>query len=210
MAYNKNNYEHNRLTPKQEKFVEQILLGKSQRQAYYEAYPASRKWKDYSVDVAANHLMENNKVITRLKEAGYQNKKKIEWTRNKALETILHIMELNNEDLERIKSAYDREREQAEAELVKLAQLMTVDGVDKNAIVARMKDVNDRIAQLDKQRRVNATNVKGVYEGAKILNRMFGLDITKVEINTKDEEREEMEKLSVDELRELIKVSNKE
>lgn len=210
MAYNKDNYENNRLTAKQEKFVEQILLGKSQHDAYLEAYPAAKRWTRNAIDVAANHLINNEKVVKRLKEAGYQNKKKIEWTRNKALETILHIIELNNEDLDRIAQAYDRERQQAETELVKLAQLMTMENIDKNAVVAKMKEVNDRIAQLDKQRRVNATNVRGVYEGAKILNRMFGLDITKVEINTQDEEREEMEKLTAEQLKELIKVSSKE
>ena len=50
----------------------------------------------------------------------------------------------------------------------------------------------------------------GIYEGAKILNRMFGYDITKVEVSTEDTERDEMEKLSVDELKELINISKKE
>jgi len=49
----------------------------------------------------------------------------------------------------------------------------------------------------------------GIYEGAKILNRMFGYDITKVEIKQEDEERNEMDKLSVEELRQLININNK-
>lgn len=49
----------------------------------------------------------------------------------------------------------------------------------------------------------------GIYEGAKILNRMFGYDITKVEIQQEDEEREEIDKLSVEDLREILKASKK-
>ena len=57
-----------KLTPKQEKFVDGILQGKSQRQAYIEAYPKAKKWKETSVDSNASQLMENTKVLQRLKE----------------------------------------------------------------------------------------------------------------------------------------------
>ena len=39
---------------------------------------------------------------------------------------------------------------------------------------------------------------------------MMGFDITKVEINQVDDEREEMEKLTAEELKELINISKKE
>ena len=38
MAYNKDNYDNQRLTPKQEIFVEEIAKGKSQYEAYTTAY----------------------------------------------------------------------------------------------------------------------------------------------------------------------------
>lgn len=44
----------------------------------------------------------------------------------------------------------------------------------------------------------------GIFEGAKILNRMFGYDVTKVEVKNIDEDREELNKLSADELRKVI------
>ena len=68
MAYNKDNYDNNRLTDKQEKFIYAIMDGKSQREAYRQAYPKARKWKDASVDVAASQLLNNNKIIIRLEE----------------------------------------------------------------------------------------------------------------------------------------------
>lgn len=201
MAYNKDNYENHNLTPKQEKFVEGILQGKTQYESYIEAYPSAKTWKRFSVDSAANHLMNNNKIVTRLKEMGWKEQKQVEWTRKRALETINRVIELNNEDMERINNAYMRERQEAEAELVRLATLMTMEDIDKTAVAAKMRQVNDRIAQLDKQPRVNKTNINGILESAKVLNRMFGLDITKVEINSNDEERDNMKALSKEELR---------
>ena len=57
-----------KLTPQQEKFVFYLIQGKSQRQAYYEAYPNSRKWQEKSVDSAASNLLKNNKVAIRYYE----------------------------------------------------------------------------------------------------------------------------------------------
>ena len=74
-----------------------------------------------------------------------------------------------------------------------------------------MQQITAEIAYRKKQRKQYNTYTKDIYEGAKILNRMFGFDITKVEIAQEDIERNEMEKLTVDELKELINVSkNKE
>ena len=56
------------LTAKQEKFVQEIVKGKSQREAYRTAYPKSRNWKDSSVDCRASTLLKNAKVMQRLQE----------------------------------------------------------------------------------------------------------------------------------------------
>lgn len=201
MAYNKDNYENHNLTPKQEKFIEGILQGKTQYESYIEAYPVAKKWARNSVDSTASQLLDNPKIIQRLKEMGWKEQKKVEWTRKRALETINRVIQLNNEDMERINNAYIRERQEQEAELVRLATLMTMEDIDKNAVIEKMRQVNERIVYLDKQPRINKTNVAGILESAKVLNRMFGLDITKVEINNSDDERENMKSLSKEELK---------
>lgn len=201
MAYNKDNYDSNKLTPKQEKFIEGILQGKTQYESYIEAYPTSKKWLRNSVDRNASVLMSDTKILQRLKEMGWKEQKQVEWTRKRALATINRVIELNNEDMERINNAYIRERQEQEAELVRLATLMTMEDIDKTAVAAKMRQVNKRIAQLDKQPRMNKTNINGILESAKVLNRMFGLDITKVEINSNDEERDNMKTLSKEELK---------
>lgn len=57
-----------KLTQKQEKFVQELIKGKSQRQAYRTAYPNSKKWKDNVVDVKASELLKNGKVSVRYNE----------------------------------------------------------------------------------------------------------------------------------------------
>lgn len=68
MAYNKDNYDENRLTPKQELFVDNILEGKTQYEAYITAYPKAKNWLRNTVDSRASVLMNNKKIIKRLME----------------------------------------------------------------------------------------------------------------------------------------------
>lgn len=54
-----------KLTDKQEKFVQELLKGKSQREAYRIAYPNSVKWTDNALDSRASRLLKSDKVLTR-------------------------------------------------------------------------------------------------------------------------------------------------
>jgi len=54
------------LTPKQEKFIQNIIQGMSQREAYKDAYKA--KYKDEVIDVRACELFNSSKVQVRYKE----------------------------------------------------------------------------------------------------------------------------------------------
>ena len=56
------------LTEKQELYVQNLIKGMSQREAYRNAYPKSKKWKDSSVDTRASQLLKTHKVLTRYQE----------------------------------------------------------------------------------------------------------------------------------------------
>ena len=56
----------NMLRPKQEKFIQNIIKGMSQRQAYKEAYDV--KYSDKSIDEKASTLFNSGKVQERYKE----------------------------------------------------------------------------------------------------------------------------------------------
>ena len=63
------------LTPQQEKFVQEVVSGKNQSEAYRVAYPASRRWQPATVHQAASRLMADSKVSARvasLQEAAAQ------------------------------------------------------------------------------------------------------------------------------------------
>ncbi len=53
---------------KQEKFVQGLLSGLSQRKAYLAAYPSAKRWKASTVDVKACELAKDDKILVRLNE----------------------------------------------------------------------------------------------------------------------------------------------
>lgn len=91
------------LTDKQEIFIQQLLKGKSQREAYRTAYPTSRKWKDDSVDCEASKLFHSTKVSQRYqelkKEIEEEHKKKNLWNKEKALTGLLWLMQKAQNDI---------------------------------------------------------------------------------------------------------------
>lgn len=115
-------------------------------------------------------------------------------------------MDMNKKEMERLDEAYQQEIDILEAKLMELsgiaAQMKTPDQMYK--LGKQMQDITAQIAKAKKQKRTYATNIHGVFEGAKILNRMFGYDITKVEVKNVDEEREELNKLTADELKKVL------
>ena len=56
------------LTSKQERYVQELIKGKSQREAFRIAYPSSISWKDNIVDINASKLFKNTKVSIRHEE----------------------------------------------------------------------------------------------------------------------------------------------
>lgn len=78
-----------KLTQKQEKYVQELIKGKSQREAYRIAYPSSKKWKDNVVDVKASELLKNGKVSVRYNEL---RGKVIKRTEEKAIITAEEII----------------------------------------------------------------------------------------------------------------------
>jgi len=90
---------YKKLTPKQEKFVQGIVAGLSQRQAYKQAGYSVKNKDDNYIDSNASRLMKNTKVMTRyrdlIKESSNmvlwsreQSFTEYEWLKNKAKETI--------------------------------------------------------------------------------------------------------------------------
>lgn len=73
-----------KLTPKQELFVQGIISGLSQRQAYRKAYPSAKKWRDNVVDNKASELLKNGEVLVRYRELLKQFSNMSLWSREQA------------------------------------------------------------------------------------------------------------------------------
>lgn len=56
------------ITQQQEIYVQALARGKTQRKAYYEAYPHSKKWKESSVDNKASALKRKPEIKARYEE----------------------------------------------------------------------------------------------------------------------------------------------
>ena len=81
------------LTTKQEKYVQELIKGKSQREAYKVAYPKSENWKEATIDTNACNLLKNNKVLTRYNELRDKTANKAIWTRERSINTLVNIMQ---------------------------------------------------------------------------------------------------------------------
>ena len=86
------------LTPKQEKFVQALISGMSQYEAYKEAYNANRM-KDATIYNNAYKLMQNNEILTRYNELLEEHKKKALYTRENSINDLIWIKEKAKEDI---------------------------------------------------------------------------------------------------------------
>ncbi len=89
---------------KHERYVQNLISGMSQRQAYRDAFPASRKWKDETVDSKASVLF-SGKVLERYQEIQEEQKQDAlltRWEKRKLLADIARSKA--SEDSDRIRA----------------------------------------------------------------------------------------------------------
>lgn len=88
-----------RLTIKQEKYVQGLIEGLSQREAYRRAYP-NTKMKDKTIDEEASKMLKNPKISQRYEELISEHKAKALWTREEAVETLRWLKKKAEDDIE--------------------------------------------------------------------------------------------------------------
>ena len=87
------------LTTKQEIFVQRLIEGDSQTDAYRFAYNCENM-KDSTITNNAYKLMQNNEISTRYEELLEEHKKKALWNRGKAEEKLLWLLDKSQESIE--------------------------------------------------------------------------------------------------------------
>ena len=97
------------LTAKREKFVRGLVAGLSQRQAYYEAYPNSKKWKPETVDNKASKLFKENEILARYNALMEEHKNKALWTREEAINELKWLYKQAIKSIEEQDEGYVRQ-----------------------------------------------------------------------------------------------------
>ena len=96
------------LTPKQEKYVQGLVAGLSQRQAYIQAY-STKNMKDTTIDNNAYKLMQNNEISTRYNELMDEHKEKALWTREQAVNDLIWLKEQAKKSIKEQDEGYIRQ-----------------------------------------------------------------------------------------------------
>ena len=82
-----------KLTPVEERFANEVALGKSQAAAYRIANPRSTKWKDGSVYVKASLMMGKDKVKKRIAEIQQMLLIRSIWSREQSVMALKEVID---------------------------------------------------------------------------------------------------------------------
>lgn len=87
-----------KLTPKQEKFVQGLVSGLSQRKAYRASY-STQNMKDSTVDEKASRLFKQDKIRARYEALMDEHKAKALWTREEAINDLKWLKEQSKKSI---------------------------------------------------------------------------------------------------------------
>ena len=161
------------LTRAQEVFINELIKGKSQRQAFLKAYPskASNQWN--SIDSAASTLLKQEKVTKRYNELRKQIRAKeqaeTQWTREQAIKTLRGIIDKNQEEYDRIQAVIEEEIE---------TLLEKIKANPKKAV-----KLTEELIRKRKSRIVTATHNAGIISAVSELNKMQGFNEETINLN---------------------------
>ena len=80
------------LTSQQEAFARGVAEGKTQAEAYREAYPKARRWKASSVYSQASRMLENPKVSARVEAIRAELAERSLWSREQSVEALKGVI----------------------------------------------------------------------------------------------------------------------
>lgn len=86
------------LTAKREKFVQELIKGKSQREAYKEAYNC-KNMKDETIDKRASELFSDGEVRGRYDELINKSADEALWTREQAINDLIAIKNAGQQNM---------------------------------------------------------------------------------------------------------------
>lgn len=133
--------------PRWERYCQERLAGKSQRQAMLAAYPSRARWKEKSVDDAACKLEDNTEVIQRLEALKASSAKRAAITRAQVLDGMADAFMRANEllALQSVSYSVDEFGEAHPTNVTKISQaaITGVSSIGKTLLENLPNDVPD-------------------------------------------------------------------
>ena len=91
------------LTPKQEKFAQEVASGKSQADAYRAAFNCARS-KPNTIIQSASRLMADRNISARVEELKAKLSEKALWTREESVNVLAQIAKEAEKDADRVRA----------------------------------------------------------------------------------------------------------
>lgn len=92
------------INAKHEKFVQCLVMGMSQRKAYREAFTASKRWKDGTVDNKASKLFKADEIMARYQELQEESQDAAIMTRKERMVALSDIAREGEKESDMIKA----------------------------------------------------------------------------------------------------------
>lgn len=166
------------LTKKQEKFVQELVKGKSQREAYKSAYNTANM-KDSTIDKRASELLKDGEITGRYEELIKKSVEKTEWEATEVRkEIIIQLMNILQADVKNYYSFTHPKRGAAKAKLkdltnvdTKAIQAITTDAKGNNHVklydklnaIRELKEIFGLVEQVSDDKNVITINVPKEY-----------------------------------------------
>lgn len=146
-----------KLTAKQEKYVQGLVAGLSQREAYRKAYPNSVKWKDSAVDSNASTLFKNAKVLQSYNKLMGEHKRKALWTREESVNKLKWLIDKSIDSIDSIDEGYVRQGTSG-ALMSAIQELNKLEGVYPDDQLKRKKlevEIESKQKELESEQSIN-------------------------------------------------------
>ena len=195
-----------KLTVKQEKYVQGLFAGLSQREAYKQAYNAGNM-KDNTIDRVAYDMANNPKITARLRQLTDELKSRNMVTVERVLAELARVAYANGSDYAKVvEKSYVEDIKDEEGNIVdvkehkyKTVEVVETDKLeqDKLAAIAGIKSTKEGI-EVKTNDKIKALELMGKYLGMfvdKVETKNLNIDLTDVPDSELDAEIEKYKKL---------------
>lgn len=163
------------VTLQEERYINRLLQGYNQADAYLYAFPQTRIKKGQALYDVASKVFNRPRVQRRFKELEAELRErelvKTGWTREQAIETLRFVIACNKKDMERINQAYDNE--------IKFLQNLLNNASDEEEVNKLAREM----LRILKKSRSTVTNNNALISAVGELNKMQGFNEQNVNLN---------------------------